>query len=304
MFKTRKSDGRVFNDNKQRSDKHHGSVKPKTGMKRKDNILLKYELEDPDYRKAQIAHELEMAKDAYKSQKEHEEFMKKLELADKAESVEEINEIFGRPRNFRFDNLLKLESNNTMFRNRMMDYAKRRGITERDGIPIERVIDAVINEDKKRYDMQLINTHDLQKSTKYAGTRADYEKLTNAEKSKMYEVEAKENSAKIVKLIGNHDEDWLIAAMVEGSIGYYSPNIAQNVLKGMKESGSSYSERNMACFRGDAVQELDYDIKQFERLEKTQPEKARELISFVKRAKKVSDFGTNGTFSFLYPAIY
>lgn len=33
MFKTRKSDGRVFNDNKQRSDKHHGSVKPTDGIK-------------------------------------------------------------------------------------------------------------------------------------------------------------------------------------------------------------------------------------------------------------------------------
>lgn len=37
MFKTRKSDGRVFNDNKQRSDKHHGSVKPSTGIKNLQN---------------------------------------------------------------------------------------------------------------------------------------------------------------------------------------------------------------------------------------------------------------------------
>lgn len=34
MFKTRKSDGRVFNDNKKRSDSHHGSVKPTSGIKK------------------------------------------------------------------------------------------------------------------------------------------------------------------------------------------------------------------------------------------------------------------------------
>lgn len=38
MFKTRKSDGRVFNDNKQRSDKHHGSVKPKSGVRMDSKI--------------------------------------------------------------------------------------------------------------------------------------------------------------------------------------------------------------------------------------------------------------------------
>lgn len=33
MFKTRKSDGRVFNDARKRSDAHHGSVKPTTGIR-------------------------------------------------------------------------------------------------------------------------------------------------------------------------------------------------------------------------------------------------------------------------------
>lgn len=40
MFKTRKSDGRVFNDNKQRSDMHHGSVKPTDGIKTRNDTKL------------------------------------------------------------------------------------------------------------------------------------------------------------------------------------------------------------------------------------------------------------------------
>lgn len=32
-FKTRKSDGRVFNDERKRSDQHHGTVRPKSGIK-------------------------------------------------------------------------------------------------------------------------------------------------------------------------------------------------------------------------------------------------------------------------------
>lgn len=44
MFKTRKSDGRVFNDNKQRSDKHHGSVKPESGVKRSDSNIDKIDM--------------------------------------------------------------------------------------------------------------------------------------------------------------------------------------------------------------------------------------------------------------------
>lgn len=35
-FKTNRKTGNVFNDTKKRSDKHHGSVKPKTGLKRND----------------------------------------------------------------------------------------------------------------------------------------------------------------------------------------------------------------------------------------------------------------------------
>lgn len=38
-FKTRKSDGRVFNDDRKRSDSHHGSVKPTSGIKLKSHTM-------------------------------------------------------------------------------------------------------------------------------------------------------------------------------------------------------------------------------------------------------------------------
>jgi hypothetical protein len=58
--------------------------------------------------------------------------------------------------------------------------------------------------------------------------------------------------------------DWVIAAMIEGSIGYHGAKSAENAinwLMGGHEEG--FSERCMACFGCDGLAEIYSDVAQF-----------------------------------------
>jgi hypothetical protein len=98
-------------------------------------------------------------------------------------------------------------------------------------------------------------------------------------------------------------EDWAVAAMIHGSIGYHTPSSARvrirNLLKGERIYGC---ERTYACFKGDGLEEIAYDFRQFQYVEERDPEKVKRLIEVVRQVAKLDHMGQE-TFSLMYPTM-
>lgn len=117
------------------------------------------------------------------------------------------------------------------------------------------------------------------------------------------ETERTELRRKIDLVIKHKGEAWVIAALVDGSIGYYSPHSAKIALEDYQRgSNESWAERSMACFHCDLLKEILHDIKGFARLRTYENGPARQdlLIQFVQKSMNISDYGFNGTFSCTY----
>lgn len=103
-------------------------------------------------------------------------------------------------------------------------------------------------------------------------------------------------------IINDKGRAWVIAALIDGSIGYYCPTSADIFIKNLERGETkSFRERSMACFDADALEEFWHDIKYFLRAEETDPEKVKRLVAFVERTQgKLSD-SQSMAFSSLYP---
>ena len=94
-------------------------------------------------------------------------------------------------------------------------------------------------------------------------------------------------------------KDWLVAALVQGSIGYYSPLGAENCineyLSGEREN---YSERCTSCFGSDLEKEILHDLSSFESL---LPDKQNRILEAIKQLRKL-DPVSQTTFGLFYPS--
>ena len=73
----------------------------------------------------------------------------------------------------------------------------------------------------------------------------------------------------VLDYINKYGEMWCISAIVEGSIGYYTPEEAKRLIQEyMSGKRKCYSERCMACFGEDLERMLLHDFKWFEVLER------------------------------------
>lgn len=64
-----------------------------------------------------------------------------------------------------------------------------------------------------------------------------------------------------------YDEEWLIAAIVDGSVGYYSPQQARKLLNEWRSGKRKcFSERCMALYGCDLGRMLLSDFRKFEHL--------------------------------------
>jgi hypothetical protein len=105
----------------------------------------------------------------------------------------------------------------------------------------------------------------------------------------------------VEKMITEKGEDWMMAALVYGSIGYYSPHSAKIHLDRLRKHELTSNERLDACFGGDSSRELEHDTRSFSSWEAMHPDKASALIDFVKKTKQVTDFAFNAGFSAAAP---
>ena len=92
--------------------------------------------------------------------------------------------------------------------------------------------------------------------------------------------------------------EWLIAAIVHGSIGYYTPLGAENILNSyIRGDRENYSERCVTCFQCDLEKEILHDISAFESLDGSSQTKLVETIREVRKMDGVSQT----TFGLFYP---
>lgn len=105
----------------------------------------------------------------------------------------------------------------------------------------------------------------------------------------------------IDQALAEHGEDWLVAALIEGSIGYYQPTTAMNnvVIPYKKGEETCYSERAFACFAADLLWMLWSDVDMFNRKD---PETQRQKLLYVKWARRHSE-EAQGSLSMLYPTM-
>ena len=107
----------------------------------------------------------------------------------------------------------------------------------------------------------------------------------------------------VQEAINKKGTDWVVAAMVEGSIGYHSPGSARRLVKDYLEGRrTDYCERCMACFSCNLEKMIKYDIQTFERLEEILPAKAKRIIAFCKKMEDL-DCIQQTTVGLLYPSL-
>jgi hypothetical protein len=90
-------------------------------------------------------------------------------------------------------------------------------------------------------------------------------------------------SADLKKLVDDKGKPWLVAAMVEGSIGYHTPRHAEVLIeRALSGQTKDYCERCDACFGTDLFEMINYDIRIMLFLEDRDAAKAARLIETVK----------------------
>ena len=105
------------------------------------------------------------------------------------------------------------------------------------------------------------------------------------------------------KLVDEKGMPWLVAAMVEGSIGYHTPRHAEVVIESaLSGKTKDYCERCDACFRTDLFEMINYDVGLMLRLEDRDPEKVTRLIGTVKMISGMNSEAQT-TISLAYPTM-
>ncbi len=91
------------------------------------------------------------------------------------------------------------------------------------------------------------------------------------------------------KVLDEKGLDWLIAAMVEGSIGYHSPPGAKRLIEGaLAGETKDYCERCLACFKGDLLLMIESDIKGMRYIEEKNSKKFKRVMDAVKQIASLS----------------
>ena len=95
--------------------------------------------------------------------------------------------------------------------------------------------------------------------------------------------------------------DWLIAAMIEGSIGYHSPKHAKILInRAIAGEVKDYCERCVACFNCDLMKMIERDVEIFERLEARDLQRSERIVSVAKQIASLDEEGQS-LVSLAYP---
>jgi len=107
------------------------------------------------------------------------------------------------------------------------------------------------------------------------------------------------------KLVQEKGLDWAVAALVDGSLGYYSPRAARlEIQRFLSGETHSYSERCSSCYGGDLAQMLAHDFRVFLYEEHNNPKRVQRIIERITRwASATLDTAGDMTVSAIYPTL-
>jgi hypothetical protein len=107
----------------------------------------------------------------------------------------------------------------------------------------------------------------------------------------------------IAKAIEEKGEDWMVAALVDGSIGYHSPKHARKLVQEYVEGQrQDWCERCMCCYRCDLEAMILSDVRYFRQREANNPAAASRLIEYCRRVEKLSDIDQT-TIGLMFPSL-
>lgn len=102
----------------------------------------------------------------------------------------------------------------------------------------------------------------------------------------------------IRKNLEEHGDAWVVAAMVDGSIGYHTPRHAEILIERFRRGETlDYCERCTACFEDSLVNMMFRDIVRMEQLER---ERQARLVAWCEAVGK-ADSEIQGAWSMFYP---
>ena len=108
----------------------------------------------------------------------------------------------------------------------------------------------------------------------------------------------------IEKALKEKGEPWCIAAIVEGSIGYFDPYGARREIKYYSEGRRvDYCERCYALYDGDLEKMILDDIRKFLYFEENCPESFAKVMRFVTAWANRPEEPFGGTTSMMYPTM-
>jgi hypothetical protein len=97
------------------------------------------------------------------------------------------------------------------------------------------------------------------------------------------------DKAEVERLVKEKGLDWLIAAMVEGSLGYHSPKHARMVIeRALAGETKDYCERCMSSYGTDLLAMIEIDVRNMERLEARNPGRCGDIVRDVGRMAGMS----------------
>lgn len=115
--------------------------------------------------------------------------------------------------------------------------------------------------------------------------------------------ETKTDKIDLKALVQEKGEDWAVAAVVDGSIGYYDPRGARRVVKQfMAGETKCFSERCMCCYGSDLEKMMRFDLESFLYREKHSPENVAKVIAFVQQWAKLPEDPLSGI-GLMYPTL-
>jgi len=97
--------------------------------------------------------------------------------------------------------------------------------------------------------------------------------------------------------------DWLVAALIEGSIGYHSQKHAKILIeRAVAGEVKDYCERCMACFNCDLMKMIERDVEIFESLEARDPQRSERIVRIAKQIANLDEEGQS-LVSLAYPTM-
>jgi hypothetical protein len=111
------------------------------------------------------------------------------------------------------------------------------------------------------------------------------------------------NAEELREILQEKGMDWLIAAMVEGSIGYHSLRSARVLIESaLNGETRDACERCLACYRGNLLDMIESDVSAMRFLETNIPEKADRLVKSMQQMGNLT-LMQEMTASMMYPTM-